>query len=1154
MFRLMPASETGIVSENKYSDPAMWGKKYSEFETGAIGTGVAIGDYDGDGHPDIFVVSKTESCRLFRNLGDWKFEDVTEKAGVGDVGPAAQIWKQGATFADVDNNGLLDIYVCRFGAPNLLYINQGDGTFKEEAAARGLAVVDASVMAGFCDYDRDGHLDVFIQTNILDSSSHPDGQRDYLFHNNGDGTFTDVSEKAGIRGEAQGHSAIWWDYDGDGWPDLYVANDFAQPDKLYRNNRDGTFTDVIDDVVPHMPYSAMGADLGDINNDGLMDLFVADMAATTHQKDQRTLALMRGFPNQRMDPPDDSKAAPQYMRNALYLSTGTGRVLEAAELAGLSSTDWTWSVRMEDLDNDGRIDLFFTNGMNRESHNADLTARKELAETFDDKVRIERASPVLNEQHLAFRNLGDLRFEEISAAWGLDQKGVSFGAAFGDLDGDGDLDLVYANYEGGVTVLRNDSDTGHSVIVALRGTRSNRFGVGSLVRIETASGVQVKSLVIARGVLSSSEPVLHFGLGADTVISRLTVTWPDGGEQVFTELSVDRRFTITEGPANGALSAQKRVVPQFAEVGAGLGLRVAVREKSEDELVQQPLLPLRQNRRGPALAWGDLDGDGRDDVVVAGTPADAARILFARDGGFSAGNTPQLADESPLSDGPVLIFDADGDGHEDLLITKGGTDLPSGSPEYQPRLFLNDGHGGFRPAPVGTLPALPISVGALAASDFDRSGRLGVFVGGRVLPGQYPLAPRSALLANRGGRFEDVTDLLAPALRNVGMVTSALWSDADGDGWPDLLLTIEWGHVMYFHNDQGRGFSDWTEKAGFSAAGTGWWTSIASADFNRDGRPDYVVWNLGLNTQYHASPEHPALLFYADFRGRGDSQIVEAYYEKGRLYPWRTRHDLGASIPSILKRFPRNDFYARATLEEILTKERLEAATKFASTEFRSGVFMSQPDGRFKFEPLPRIAQIAPFQGLVAGDFDGDGHADIYAVQNSHSPVQSVGRFDGGLSQLLRGNGEGGFTAISISESGLVVPGDAKALAVTDFDGDGWPDFVVSRNNGTTLAFRNAGLPGRNSVCIKLRGSHGNPTAIGAQVSLSGGDGFPQIAEIFAGSGYYTQSPALCFFGWLDGSIPRKVNVRWPDGSSTSHAFAPKGGRMEISIETRPLL
>ncbi len=1146
LFKALTPQETGVVTENRYDDPRMWGALYSENETGSIGTGVAIGDYDGDGRPDIFVVGKTGSCRLFRNLGNWKFEDVTERAGVADRGDAALVWKQGATFVDVNNDGLLDIYVCRFGAPNLLYMNQGDGTFKEEGAVRGLAVKDASVMAAFCDYDRDGWLDVFIQTNILDADGHPNGQKNYLFHNNGDGTFADVTDRAGISGEAQGHSAVWWDYDGDGWPDLYVANDFAAPDKLYHNNRDGTFTDTIDSVVPHMPYSSMGSDLGDVNNDGLMDLFVADMAATNHQKDQRTLAVMRSFLK---DPPDGSAAAPQYMRNALYINTGTGRFLEAACLAGLPATDWTWSVRLEDLDNDGRLDLFVTNGMNRESHNADLTARKELAESADEKVRIEKASPVLAEQHLAFRNMGDLRFEDVSAAWGLNQKGVSFGAAFGDLDGDGNLDLVYSNFEGGVTLLRNDSDRGHSIIVALRGTRSNRFGVGSTVRIQTDSGIQVRTLVLARGVLSNSEPMLHFGLGEETRIRRLTVSWPSGHTQAFADLAADRRFTITE-PSSPATPAPPAQPPagQFSEVSVSAGISLTSREVSVDETIQQPLLPMRQNRRGPALGVGDLDGDGRDDVVIGGTPTDPARILLADAGGrFSAADSSALAANGALDDGPVLLFDADGDGRNDILLTRGGSSLPAGSAEYQPRLFLNDGRGRFAPAPAGALPLLPVSAGAVAAADFDRSGRLGLFIGGRVIPGQYPLPPRSALWANRGGGFEDVTERLAPGLREVGMVTSAVWSDVDGDGWLDLLLTLEWGQVKYFHNARGGGFEDWTERAGFAAAGSGWWNSIAAADFNGDGRPDYVVGNVGLNTPYQASPEHPALIYYGDFTGGGGRQLIEAYHEGDRIYPRRTRKELGMLIPSVLRRFPRNDYYARATLGEILGEQNLAAARRFEATEFRSGVFLSQPDGTYRFEPLPRIAQISPIQGLVAADFDGDGCADIYAVQNSYSPIPSVGRFDGGLSQLIKGDGRGGFAPVPLTQSGLIVAGDAKALAMVDLEQNGWPDFILTRNNSSTLAFRNGGAAGGNPFCVRLRGPAGNPSGIGSRISVELAGGSAQSAEVHAGSGYLSQSTAACFFGYPSSDPPVRVRVRWPDGSSTAHDVAGRPSNLVLS-------
>ena len=1135
MFTVVSAAETGIIAENWFADPRMWADRYKEFAVGAMGTGVAIGDYDDDGRPDVFVVSKTERSRLFRNLGGWRFEDVTERAGLVPAVESVEIWKQGAAFADVNNDGWPDLYLCRMGAPNLLYVNRGDGTFSEEAAARGLAVDDASSMAAFADFDRDGWLDVFVQTNLLDAVVHPEGQHDLLFRNNRDGTFTDITTASGIRGATQGNSATWWDYDEDGWPDIYLAHDFATPDVLYRNNHDGTFTNVTDAVLPHIPFSGMGADLGDVDNDGRIDLFVADMAASTPVKDLRTMVASRAG---HADDQGNPAAAPQLERNALFLNTGLGLCLEAACLAGVDATDWTWSPRFEDLDNDGRLDLHVTNGMNREQHNIDLLSRMMGAESPAERMRVMRESPVLAERNVAFRNRGDLRFEEVATQWGLDQVGVSLGSAFGDLDGDGDLDLIFTNYQAGPTVLRNDSSAGHRLVVALRGTISNRQGVGAVVHVETAHGGQVRSLVLARGYMSTSEPVLHFGLGEAGQVTRLRVIWPSGHVQAFADLPADRRYTITEPSSPPARTDTVRSArPLFESDSDRTGLALTSREEVVDETLGQPLVPVRRHRGGPALAFGDVNADGRDDLVMGGTTRDPLAIRLAGETPpFAAMDARSLAGAPTVNDGPILILDVNGDDHNDLLVARGGVTMPVGSVDFQPRLFLGDGHGGFATSIADALPPLPISAGALVAADLDRDGDLDVFLGGRVVPGRYPRAPRSALLVNQGGLFVDVTAHLAPGLETVGMVSSALWSDVDGDGWMDLVVALEWGGVRLWRNRDGQGFEDHSEAAGFASAGTGWWSSLAAGDFNGDGRPDIVVGNTGLNTPYEASPEQPALLFLGEFEPGRPPQLVEARHDGPRLVPWRSRRHLGSAIRSILKEFPTNDAFARATVGELVGEERLAAAQRFAATELRSGLLLSEAGDRHRFVPLPRLAQIAPLQGMAVGDFDRDGHLDVYALQNSHAPIPSVGRFAGGVSVVLRGDGAGGFAPMPPADSGLVVRGDARALVMTDYDGDGRADFVVSRSNSSTLAFRgrDAGIE-TFPLAVVLSGRQGNRRAIGARVALVTRSGAAQGLEIAAGSGVWSHSGARAFFGWTEDDPPEELRVRWPWGGISVH-------------------
>jgi hypothetical protein len=568
-------------------------------------------------------------------------------------------------------------------------------------------------------------------------------------------------------------------------------------------------------------------------------------------------------------------------------------------------------------------------------------------------------------------------------------------------------------------------------------------------------------------------------------------------------------------------------------------LPVASTESVLDEFAAQPLLPMRHNRLGPGVALGDLNADGNDDIVLGGAAGQPASVLLSSpDKNYQAGSSAPFVSSAAVADAAVLIFDANGDGHNDLLLAKGGVVAPAGSAAYQPHLYLGDAKGTLKESAAGALPELPVSAGPMATADFNRDGNLDVFIGGRVVPGSYPDTPRSAIWTNRAGKFVDETDALAPGLSRVGMVTAALWTDVDGDGWLDLLIALEWGGIRCWHNEGGRRFENWSRRLGFESGGTGWWNSLVAADFNGDGRLDYAVGNLGLNTLYHATPERPALLFSGVFEDGGKPQLIEAQYEGDRLFPLRGRLQVGAAVRSILKRFPTTTPYAAASLEDIFTPARLSAARRLAATEFNSGVFMSQPDGTCRFEALPRLAQIAPVFGMAAGDFDGDGQADLYLAQNSYAAIPEAGRFDGGLSLMLRGDGRGHFVPVATKSSGLVVTGDAKGVATGDFDGNGWPDFLVTRNNEAALMFLNRGVEARASFGISLRGPLGNPTAIGARISVVLSDGGTQTTEVCAGGGYLSQSSALAFFGFPLANPPKEIRVRWPSGQTSVHPWS----------------
>jgi len=1058
LFQVLSPEDTGITAKNLYNDPRMWGDRFRELTLGAVETGIAVADFLRDGHLDIFVVSRNGPCHLYRQSSPFKFVDIAAAAGVDCTqnGPGSVT---SATVVDINQDGWPDLYVCRFDAPNLLFINNGDGTFTERAKEYGLDIKDASVEATFADYDGDGYLDCFLLTNVLDFAKSPQGRRNYLFHNNGNGTFTDVSKKAGIWGLTQGHTAIWFDANQDGWPDLYVANDFETPDRFYMNNGDGTFTDVVDERLPHVTYFSMGADSGDLNNDGLIDFMVTDMRDHTHAGFMTGLEEMgRGLWEMERVP----ELIPQYMWNSVYLNTGTDRYQEIAHLVGVDATGWTWAARLADLDNSGREDIFFTAGMIRDFTNPDLVDKQNIAPNPNARGAVWKNAPPRNEHTLAYRNLGDLKFEDVSAQWGLDQLGVSFGCALVDLDGRGVLDIVYNNYDAPPTIIRNNTTTGHRVLFKLAGRAPNLDAIGAELRIETASGVQVRQIYTERGVVASEPATVHFGLGSDTVISKLTIHWPNGQVQVLEDLPVDKLLTIRQpdlAPGETAHRAPAQVSRPpnpsalYAENARARGVDFTDSAQPPDEFSRQRLLPRRQGLIAPAIATADVNGDGIPDLFVSGTGGQSGVLYLGQpDGSFKAAPDQPWTDPNDPDDAGAIFFDATGSGHPDLFIASGGVRHDRGDPAFANRLYLNDGHGKFTLAPAGTVPVDGEATSVAAAADFEGTGHVGLFVGGRVVPGHWPDTPKSFLYRNVGGKFVDVTDQLAPGLRTIGMVTAAVWADLDHDGRPDLLLATEWGPIVYFHNT-GHGFENWTAKAGL-AGRTGWWSALAVADLKGDGRLAIIAGNVGLNTKYHASPAEPTMLFSGDLDGSGRSQVIEAQYEGGKLYPVRGRSKLAYVYPWIPKKFPTYEAYAHATVAEIFSADRLARAEKFSATELASGVFTPRRDGTYEFKPLPSLAQVSPINGILVRDLTGDGIPDVYVVGNNYSPEPSTGRFDGGVSLLLKGDGHGGLKPVPTWQSGLLAGGDARAVIALDAPGHkGPPSIAVSQCNGPILLF-----------------------------------------------------------------------------------------------------
>lgn len=1175
LFEKVGAATAGIDFQHTLKLPEKYALHLTSY---AVTVGVAVGDYDGDGRPDIFLANTTDGGSLYRNLGNFRFENATSSAKLD----LKDMWTTGVTFADINNDGHLDLYLCGFQCPNRLYVNQGDGTFVERAKALGLDYSGASTMMSFADIDRDGDLDGYLLTNSTTHYGTPTikgkgqiidgrvvlpkeyeesayvaylsngqfrivsgGEFDYLYRNEDGQSFTDISSEAGIRGpNHQGLSATWWDYNGDLWPDLYVANDFYGPDHLYVHNGDRAnpaFDNQTKNALPYTPWFSMGADYGDINNDGLLDFMGADMAESSHYRSKVTMGDMSSD-SWFLDYADPQ----QYMRNMLYVNTGRNSFMEVGQMAGVSSTNWTWTIRVADLDCDGLQDVFVTSGMTRDYGNADLKKEIEQIEADSssddshDAVIHARAEfwlnqPVLAQPNFAFHNQGDLKFNNAASEWGLDESKVSFGAATGDFDGDGDLDLVVNNFEGPPSIYRNHTKaSANRVSIQLRGVQSNSSGIGATIELTTHAGKQIRYLTLARGYLSSSEPKAFFGLGDDQRIEKLSVRWPSGHIQEFNNLDANRAYSVTE-PTAPAPPFRSEAEPEtlLSEVPIPDDIRHA--ETPFDDFALQPLLPNRLSQFGPGLAWGDLNGDGRDDLFLSGAAGSAGQIAFNRPNGLELSPAQDcLTLDAPREDMASLIFDADGDGDNDLFVVSGGVEAKASSGRLRDRLYLNDGNGNFDFAPDDSLPDLRDSGSTAVAADYDRDGDLDLFVGGRLIPGDYPSTPGSCLLRNDSpsssrALFTDVTDSDAEGLRTTGLVTGAIWSDTNDDGWIDLVVVHEWGPIKIFRNHNGK-LVDETDEAGL-ADRQGWYNGIAAGDVDRDGDMDFVVTNFGRNTKYHPKLDKPAHLYYGDFDESGNKQIVEAAVKNDGLLPVRGKSCSQNAMPFLREKYPTYHSFASQLLPDIYTPSCLEESLHLTANDLDSVILINQGDGTFVFRALPAIAHVAPSYGAALIDLDADGNLDLAIGQNFFGPQRETGRMSGGVGAILRGDGEGNFKPLWPNESGFVVREDATALTVTDLDADNAPELVIATNNGPLRAFTLSSQINSRFITIQLQGLAGNPLAVGARITITFDDQSTQTMEMTAGGSYLSQSSAIRFVAVPKGKTIESVNIRWPDGS-----------------------
>ena len=1050
VFTLLDSKETGIHFKNISVENEQI--NILTYEYLYNGGGVAVGDINNDGLKDIYFTSNNLENKLYLNKGNMQFEDITAKAGAG----CKEGWKTGTTMVDINGDGFLDIYVCKSadGNPerrrNILLINNGDLTFTDKAKEYGVDDFGYSTQATFFDYDNDGDLDMFLLNHSLIEVSNTIGiapmlrnardsnYSDKLFRND-NGKFKDVSEEAGIIGGMAnyGLGVVATDINNDGWQDIYVTNDYAENDHMYINNKKGGFVDSVHEILDHMSNFSMGVDIADFNNDGLPDICTLDMLP----EDNKRQKLLYG-PNEydKFNMFVKNGLHYQYMRNMLQLNNGNGTYSEIGQLAGVSNTDWSWAPLIADFDNDGNPDLFVSNGYKRDFTNMDfLKYRADMKMQGNQKngqkipmSEIIKNMPSNQFHNYFFKNNGDLTFKDVSVDWGFNKPVLNNGAAYADLDNDGDLDLITNNIDQEAFVYKNNSNEqfkNNYLTFRLKGEGKNRFGTGAKLKVYFDGKTAFKEANPTRGFQSSVDIDISVGLGKSTTADSILVIWPSGKMQTIQSVKANQMLELEEKNALSTYNYNQNVPAKYFAADTK---QVVAFQHHEDNFIDfgvQFFLPGLLSTQGPHMAKADVNGDGLEDIFIGGASGQPGALFIQdKEGGFRKTNQQVFLKDSLPEDIDAVFFDADGDKDPDLFVVSGGNVFKVGSPELQCRLYLNDSKGNFI-LKQNAVPNVFVNASCVKAADIDGDGDMDVFVGARVIPGRYPETPASYLLINDGkGNFLDKIAALAPGLQNVGMVTDAVWADLNNDKQPDLIAVGEWMPIKVFINQKGV----LTDESAtyFNAPTNGWWNRIYATDFDKDGDLDFIVGNRGLNTQIKVSKDQPCTMLYKDFDNNGSIDGIMCYFIQGKSYPALSRDELLEQLPVLRKRY--NDYasYSNATINDIFSDAELANAKKLTADNMATCYIENKGNGKFDVRPLPVQAQFSPVYAIASADVNKDGNPDLLLGGNFEKTRVSIGKIDANHGMLFLGDGKGNFKYIPQTESGFAVKGDVRDIQI----------------------------------------------------------------------------------------------------------------------------